>query len=347
MRLRSEARLVDFLEAIYALERNDEEWLTLTLGALSGVCGEEHKYLGFFYDASNVEGLRTWNQCRLEQDLTPDLFWTWGTFLDIASPAFVRSTLRSLLFGSARKSAFEYVQPLLDVRERCGHGDFLYLNALDPSGLGCVLTVGLREREYTLDAKAASLFKRMASHLGAAYRCRRKLGPARPCGLDDYGSRAEAILDASGRFVHAEEPARAKSSREQIRNAVLAIESARSESERPRGRRALEGWHPLTAARWTLVDNFQECGRRYIVACENQVDARGFDSLTDRERQIVVHAALGLTNKEIAYTLGVSHVTVRVLIARAARRLGVYRREDLLAHPSLRGLRPGVDRSEA
>jgi DNA-binding CsgD family transcriptional regulator len=64
----------------------------------------------------------------------------------------------------------------------------------------------------------------------------------------------------------------------------------------------------------------------------------GFGRLTDRERQVVVHAALGLTNKEIAYTLGISDATVRVLVTRAAARLGVRTRKQLLAHPAMREL---------
>jgi DNA-binding CsgD family transcriptional regulator len=340
--LRSDARLVDFLEATYSLERSDEDWLTLALGALSHVCGEDRKYLGFFYDASNVEQLKIWNQVRLEPSIAADTFWIWGTFLNVADSTFVRATLRSLFVGSARKSAIEHFRPILEIRERHGHGDFIYLNALDPSGYGCVLTVGVPEREFTTDAKTAALFKRMATHLSSAYRCRRRLGRAGESALTvrDLGARAEAIVDSSGRLVHAEGRARSKTSRDHIRSAALAIESVRVRRKQRHGRLAVEGWHPLTAARWTLVDGFEEGGRRYIVACENQVDAKGFDTFTDRERQIVVHAGLGLTNKEIAYTLGLSHATVRVLLARAAKRLGVSGRADLLAHPSLRALRP-------
>lgn len=346
---RRDARLIEFLEAVYALERDDQNWLISVLEALSRVCGGERKYLGFFYDASNVDDLKVWNQCRLEQDVPPDMLWAWGTFLNIANAPFVRATLRSLLVGSARKTAFDYLRPLLEVRERHGHGDFFYVNALDPSGLGCVLTVGFRQQEFTPDARTAALFKRMATHLSAAYRCRRKLALARAGSLtlDSFEGRAEAILDSNGRFVHAEGPAQTRSSREQIRSMALAIESARTEAGRRRGCLAVEGWHPVTAARWTLIDNFQDGGRRYIVAYENQVNLQGFDILTDRERQIVVHAALGYTNKEIAYALGVSHATVRVLMARAAKRLGVNRREDLLAHPSLRELRPAVTAGES
>ena len=52
---------------------------------------------------------------------------------------------------------------------------------------------------------------------------------------------------------------------------------------------------------------------------------------TERERQLLEYAALGLTNKEIAYDVGVSASTVRVLLARAAKKLGVLSRDQLIA----------------
>ncbi len=41
---------------------------------------------------------------------------------------------------------------------------------------------------------------------------------------------------------------------------------------------------------------------------------------------------MGYTNKETAYELGLSHSTVRVLVARAGAKLAVTSREDLVAH---------------
>jgi DNA-binding CsgD family transcriptional regulator len=111
------------------------------------------------------------------------------------------------------------------------------------------------------------------------------------------------------------------------------MDAARTKGKRREGLRALDLWRPLNNARWTLVDSFEEGGRRYIVARENQAEARNFSDLTDRERQIVVHASLGMTNKQIAYALGISDATVRVLMARAAKRFGVHSRKELLAHP--------------
>ena len=56
-----------------------------------------------------------------------------------------------------------------------------------------------------------------------------------------------------------------------------------------------------------------------------------FELLTAREREVVERAMSGSHNKEIAYDLGVSDSTIRVLVSRAASKLGVRTRRELLA----------------
>src|SRR6266540_1833450 len=55
----------------------------------------------------------------------------------------------------------------------------------------------------------------------------------------------------------------------------------------------------------------------------------------------VAYLAIGQSTKETAYALGISDVTVRVLLARAAAKLGVRSRAELLAHDEVPPLRPG------
>lgn len=335
--------LVPVLEAFYALDRPDDEWLSQCLLALSRVAGRGHDYTAFFYDASDVDHPRVGNPCRLEP-LPPELVGVWGVFQSTLSPAFARATFRSLYVGSTRKTAQNFMAPILEERERHGHGDIFYLNALDPSGIGCVLLFSSRVPDFVLQRNDLALLERMANHLSAACRCRRRLAGAIGGFEDDTRAEmsgteaAEAIVDTRGRIVHAEGAAKEEAAREQIRASAAAIASVRSRSHRGDGGKALEAWHPLTAARWTLVDQFESDGRRYLVARENQAVAPDLKTFSDRERQVVVHAALGQTNKEIAYMLGISDSTVRVLVARAAHRLGVRTRRDLLAHPMIRSL---------
>ena len=56
----------------------------------------------------------------------------------------------------------------------------------------------------------------------------------------------------------------------------------------------------------------------------------GLERLTEREREVVTRAARGCANKEIAYDLGLAHSTVRVLMARAAVKLGTRTRDQLV-----------------
>jgi DNA-binding CsgD family transcriptional regulator len=334
------SELVGLLEAVYALEVDDATWMDRSLAALRAVCGSEHHYLGFFYDASNVEDFKLWNVGL--NNTPPEVLPTFDAFRAIMNPDFVRTTFRSLYFGSSVETAYEHMAPVLEVRAKVGWGDILNINGLDPSGVGCLLTFGSREPHIVLSPPDRALVRRIALHLGSAFRCRRRLAALSADASPVRATTgAEAILDSGGRFTHADGAAESKASREKIRSASAAIDSVRTSNERGQGRRALDAWHPLTSARWTLVDTFEENGRRYVVARENQLQARGLAELTDRERQVVVHAALGFSNKQIAYALGISDATVRVLVARGARRMGVRKRKDLLEHPALRELRSG------
>jgi DNA-binding CsgD family transcriptional regulator len=108
--------------------------------------------------------------------------------------------------------------------------------------------------------------------------------------------------------------------RDELRRAVLRA-AAGARAPAPATAPALAG-----RGSWRVLDEMVHSGRRYIVAWRDLPRP----SLTLREREVVVRAQRGLHNKLIAYELGISHSTVRVLLARAAKRLAVRTREDLL-----------------
>jgi DNA-binding CsgD family transcriptional regulator len=339
-----EAALVALLEAIYSIEREDGDWLRDVLMATIALSGNEHHYLGYFYDASDVEAFDVWNVCSI--DLPPEVDEAFRATRLKVGPALLKATLRRVHVGSMRRTGMPHVAPLLEQRARVGWGDMLTVNGLDPSGFGCLVTIGTREPEFSPPPPEMAVYARIANHLATAFRCRRRLGMSkspRATASEPEQPAAEAILDAGGRFVHAEGAAAEKAAREQISEAAKAIEAVRA-SGRKAGMPALDAWQPMVAARWTLVDSFEENGRRYVVARENQARAENLDALTQRERQVVLQAAVGFTTKEIAYALGLSDSTVRVLMARAMKRLGVRSRAELLSHPSLRKVR--ADRTD-
>ena len=198
-----------------------------------------------------------------------------------------------------------------------GIADAIGINGLDSPSSGIWIGAYLR-RNRSLARGEESLYRRVARHLAAGNRMRRRLGPHLPRDED-----ADAILSPAGRVEHAGPSARSAEVRTALRKAVVAMDRARGAERRTDPDGAVRRWQVLADARFTLMDRFESDGRRYVVACENAPAKDGPARLTARERQVVALYRLGADAKLIAYELGLAHATVRVLLSRAAHRLGV------------------------
>jgi DNA-binding CsgD family transcriptional regulator len=215
--------------------------------------------------------------------------------------------------------------------------DFFGINGLDPEGLGCFVGIGAERTD--LFPHEIGLYERLASHLSTAYRIRQRLRQ-KP---GDVAQQGEAVVRPDGHLLDARGPATEPDARAAIQEATRRRETARQRGEpEPTG-----GWLPRVSGRWTLVDTFDHGGQRYIVARENQSRPEGLARLTDREQQVVASAAAGRSTKEIAYDLGISHATTRVLLSRAYRRLGVRSRNQLFELPCIKRLRGELAAAEA
>ena len=60
-----------------------------------------------------------------------------------------------------------------------------------------------------------------------------------------------------------------------------------------------------------------------------KIDKKGVEFLTPREKETLKYIVLGLTNKEIAQKMGITHHTVKAFIASMFDKLGGGRRSDL------------------
>jgi len=336
------ARLTQFFDAAYDLADDDPVWLRGIMQAAAGVLGSSIAAHGAIYDASDVASFKP----RVVEfmDLSPAVIQVLMRRLGDFTPAFVARTFRALLADSTTKIGLPEMGPMLKELAPMGLPDAFNINGLDPCGMGVFMALWVPATVHPSPAEM-EVFRRMAHHLGAAHRVRRRLREAQPGpGAPDPTVGAEAIMGSprgkrgSGerRVVHATGAARASAMQE----VLLATAEAR---DRARTARASTGddlshWQPLTRARWTLVDSFERSGVRYVVARENQSQPKGFEALTDRERQVIVYFAVGQSTKETAYALGISDATVRVLLSRAAVKLGVRSRRGLLAHPQVRAM---------
>ena len=85
------------------------------------------------------------------------------------------------------------------------------------------------------------------------------------------------------------------------------------------------------AGKWSLVDHWEQGGRRYVAAYPNDSGARDPRALTETERSVLRYVALGATNKELSYALGLSLKTASNAVTRILRKLNVSSRVDLAA----------------
>lgn len=202
-----------------------------------------------------------------------------------------------------------------------GARDTLAVNALDADGRGLWLGAPMRSTRRAT-AQQMTLLSRLSAHLTAASRLRRREADARE---------PAAILSANGALLHAKGKAAARH-RDELRHAVTAFDKARTREARRDIEMATRRWRPLVVSNWSLLDEFDTDGKRFVVAVDNAPPTRARQgALSEREHHVLTQASLGHSNKEIAYELGLSHATVRVLFHRAARKLHTNTRAETVA----------------
>ena len=204
-----------------------------------------------------------------------------------------------------------------------GAVDQYTVRAIDPTLHGVAVCAPL--------AKLAAPSKRerkiwglLAAHITAGYRLRRELSEG--IDLDEAG----AVLDPDGRCQHAGGELETAPARAALRRAAVAIDRARGPLRRDDPIESVEIWRGLLDGRWSLVDRFDTDGRRFIVALENAPHTADPRMLTERERQVAGYVALGHSDKEVAYALGLSNNTVATHVASAKRKLGARTRIGLI-----------------
>lgn len=227
---------------------------------------------------------------------------------------------RHMVCGQA--SAIPKMRSYLPLFSHIGSArDTFAVNALDASGNGLWLGAPLPSTAK-VSAARMTLFTRFSAHLASALRLRRSAQRSKP--------KAAGILAPNGSLLDGDDGI--VESREELRRATVAFDQARTKKMRADVELATRQWRPLVGSRWSLVDDFDSDGRRFVLAVENSPPTRPpRTDLSEREHQVMTQAHLGHTDKVIAYELGLATSTVRVLLHRATRKLGATTRRDALA----------------
>jgi DNA-binding CsgD family transcriptional regulator len=301
------------VEAAYRLDVGEEEWLACVMVTAWSMMNAGLGTIAFTVDETARVDL-------LLADGLPA-----PHLRDLVEPLVRRSGLSRSPCGTMSEALPPALhRELMDPLAAYGMKDAQFLNALDPSGHGCVIAAGLPSVRR-LSPAIREPWTRVAVHLTAARRLRRRL----QTGLGSPAD-VEAVLRPSGALEQVGGAAKSSAARAQLRRIARARERARGTFGLYQPTRALAEWTGLIAARWTLIDEFDSDGNRYLVARRNDAAPGGLEMLSERERLAVGYASLGHANKLIAYEMGLSASTVGVLLWRASRNLGVASRAELV-----------------
>jgi len=332
---------LDVIDAAYRMDRDDQAWLSSVMAAAMPMMSRDLGTVGVLYDASQPGAFRPQHFAIVgfPPMVTEELC------RDVLEPSQEGAALVQELFGGVQcalvSETFGRCFPkLLAFTSAHGAPDIVAINGTDPTLEGCILTANV-PTHTPIDAGTQLFWSRLASHLAAAYRLRRKL---RREGHEVLGS-ADAILTPEARVQHAVESAESVEVRELLSDTVLRHERPRVKKRRE-DPVAVGEWKVLVDARWSLVDHVDTDGKRMIVAQRNESATSGKPELSPREREVLAYAALGHSNKLIAYELGLAHSTVRVLLARASAKLGARGRQETVRRFRARGTQcgPGTHR---
>jgi len=328
-----DSALIDFVEAAYDLVVEDDAWLPKLIEAGGPVLDRGHGTLALTCTRPRQPGPLVVHELHVVHG--PD---------DVAQrfAALTSAIDMELLWPLSRSGAPKTLSEVTDdhnpaafsvIMQHFGFAkDGLGISGFDPDGRGIFLIIPLSQ-VTSLTAKARVRWQMLAAHFGAGYRLRRAIQAMTPeqRAPSELPFGAEAIIDPKNfQVTEASGDGSPRRARDALRLAALRIDSARGEMRKSDPGKALEIWAALVRGRWSTVDWFDTDGRRYLLAMPNApevADPRGF---TEREMQVLSYAFFGLSNKMIAYHLGLSKGRVSALLSSAQRKFGVKSRTQLI-----------------
>jgi DNA-binding CsgD family transcriptional regulator len=315
-------RAASVLEAAYRVDAPVEEWLAAVLATTSpSAAGALHGAHVLEFGPKREVRLRAIVGGRADLN---------ASFRD-GVPRLERSVFAEAFLKGRRTFS---MNALVGARGSLLYHDFLqqfsiedtwHVNGTSSDRGGVMLTFTLHE-PARISRGVERSWARIAAHLAAAHRLRDRLERGEPVAT-------ECVLTPGGRIVHAEGEGRGASERDLLRHAVRAIDRARTRGHRDDHEHVLEAWRALVGGRWTVMDEFESDGRRFMIARVNEPAAMEHDeigALPLRARQIAMRLARGEANKVMAYELGVSTSTVAWHVRRLAERVGARTRVELV-----------------
>lgn len=309
---------VELLERVYAPEPDWERWALALIDVVRPALARPRRLM--FSAVTHRDELTDLHPVHVIGDLptagipTADEFFARlepETVATVWYPGKPVATHSELLPNLSTHRATQLAQ------SRMGYADCVGAFAYPQPGVVVVLCV-LLEEVGALTPVERRFLSRVAAHLegGTRLRLRPDLSIA-------------AVLRPDGRLVDASHDDVAQR-RDHLAREVQAIEHARRRSERG-DPETLRHWRALVDGAYTIVPRqVGASSRREYLFVNNTPLARRDARLGTREAEVVRRVARGSSQKEVAYTLGISEGSVSAALERARMRLGLPSRLELV-----------------
>lgn len=317
------ASAIDLVEAAYTLEGSEATWLGALVELTRADLDVGSGVYAFTGDASIPDFERS--PVFAERALAP-AFRARLLELNATAPSALFDLLRRrLVTCGGLEQVLGPESPVVaqfrQVMASAGVVDGFCMFAQDAQGGSVTLSAPAHE-PVAPSPRVRGIWQRVGLHVVAGLRLRRKLAA--------QATRRDALLSPSGKVEDASATvADDGAARRALADAVRSMDQARRSDVRSSPDRALELWRGLVAGRWSLVDHWEHGGRRYIAAYSNRPGLRDPRALTETEQSILRYIAVGSTNKEASYALGLSEKTVSWCVTQILRKLRVRSRVDL------------------
>lgn len=322
--------VIGAVEACYARAGDDRAWLAGLLESLGLLDNERTTYAQIW--RMGADGNRT-IECeargtvqaseladaeRLERALPPEAR---RALLDPSPPVdyFLERAARfSSALAAQGRSFFR----------RLGMEDALGIFAIEPNGSTVQISSAAPLGQPRLPARTLHQLTLFSAHLNSGLRLRSVLFGSSSEAASPGGS--DAVLESGGRVVDAWGQAQPREARQSLAEAVRRMDRARGALRRTDPTEALQLWRGLVDGTWSLVDQCDSDGKRYVLARRNEPGVRDPKALTRRERSVAAFAAMGHQNKFIGYLLGLTAGAVSGHLRSAQRKLGLTSRAELV-----------------
>lgn len=317
------AKAMDLVEASYRLDGSEATWLETIVEHAGPDLDTGNGVYAFTGDESvpNLQKSPTF----VERSLPPAVLARLAE-LNAGAPNALFDLLRNRLVtcGGLEQvlgASSPVVAQFRGLMSSVGVADGFCMFAQDAEG-GSLTIASLAPTAVAPSPRVRGIWQRVGLHLVAGLRLRRKLAAQK--------TQRAALMSPNGAMEDASSAiANDAAARRALTEAVRAMDQARGSALRDSPERALDLWRGLVAGEWSLVEHWEQDGRRYIAAYPNRPGMRDPRALSPTEKSVLRYLALGAATKEVCYALGLSEKTITGCITSILKKLRVGSRVEL------------------